>query len=886
MSSELKGLVDRLNPLCHQALQAAAERAVAHGRQEIAPQHLVAEILRSGDTDLRALLVNHGVDPGGARDELDAAATGEIGGRGGIPAFTSALSMLLQKAWLVSSTEHQRTRIRSGPFLVALLRETGAADAVAHAAPSMAGLDASAVSADLPEVMRHTTEGEGEPRAGADAQASTDRAWGQAEASASVASGDASVFTEDLTARARAGQIDPVIGRESEVAQTIDILMRRRQNNPVLLGQPGVGKTAIAEGLARRVAAGDVPQALRGTRVLILDLAQLQAGTGVRGEFEKRIKGLLQALAETPVPTVLFVDEVHTLIGAGGAEGQGDAANLLKPALARGDVRMIGATTWPEYKLYIEKDPALARRFQAVRVDEPDAEAALAMVRGVAGTLEAHHDVRIEDHAIRAAVDLSTRYIPARYLPDKAISVLDTACARVALAQGASPNAVHARKRDLEIARTRRDRLQRDARLVPGEPAVEGDKLDAEVTGLEARAQRTEDQAQAERALVQRIRDIEKLAEHRDLEPDERARLHQLYDDLQAAQHEVGLCPTHVDKASIAAVIAAWTGVPVDRQLQGSREAAEALFNELRERVVGQAAAADAIARRLQVAAAGLSDPAKPMGTFLLAGPTGVGKTETAHVVAEVMFGGSDRMVTVNMSEYQEAHSVAGLKGAPPGYVGYGSGGVLTEAVRRTPYNVVLLDEFEKAHPDVRELFYQVFDTGMLEDSEGQRVDFTNTIILATSNVGADVIAEAAQQGHDREAGDVSGLQRVLSEVFPAALLGRMNVIPYWPLGRDEFDRIARHRLQRVAAQYQDVYGAGLTISDAAVSWIVESADGVGHSGARAVHRVIDEDVVPRIARQVLIDGGGQQGGGDVSLGLGEDARLVIRPCQSSPRGL
>ena len=846
MSGELRGLIERLNPICRQALEAAARRAVGQGNRTVEIEHLLVEVLAAGDTDLRALLRHYDVDPTTLEADLTTAIQGFATGGGRTPTLSPDLTGLLRRAWMLSSVDHGLTRIRSGTVLRALLEEAGLAEALAAGVPALAKLDRHALAQDLPRLLDHTAEAET-----AAAQTGAREGEGEGEAARQGRESAIAAYTRDLTADARAGRLDPVIGREREIAQSLDVLMRRRQNNPILLGAPGVGKTAVVEGLARRIAEGDVPPQVRHSRLLVLDLGQMKAGAGVRGEFEKRLKGLVAEIARDTTPTILFVDEAHTLIGAGGAEGQGDAANMLKPALARGDLRMIGATTWREYKRYIEKDPALSRRFQPVKIPEPGHADAVAMLRGVAESLEQHHDVRLDETAIHAAVTLSDRYIPARQLPDKAISVLDTACARVAMSQSASPSALTAAERAHEATVAERDRLDREGRLGTPQPERIA-ALTTELERLEAERARLRTQAAREADLLAELRGLEKTVGHRPLDAGERQRLDSLRGELAALQGSKGLRRAHVDADAVAEVIAGWTGIPLDRLMQGDVEAVRSLDADLGARVVGQTQATDLIARHLRVSAARLNDPGRPLGTFLLVGPTGVGKTETARSLSELMFGGSDHMVTINMSEYQEPHSIAGLKGAPPGYVGYGTGGVLTEAVRRTPYNVVLLDEFEKAHQDVWELFYQVFDSGTLEDSEGERVDFSNTIILATTNAGAEVIADAEAAGTvDRER-LLAHLDPILGKVFQPALLGRMTVVPYLPLNEVDIGRIVDQRVARLRRQVADTYGATLSLSEEARTRIAALAATAGSAGAREIHRVIEGRVLPEVSTGIL----------------------------------
>ena len=844
MSSELRGLIDRLNAICKVCLEGSAKRAVGQGNRSIELEHFLMELLGVGDTDLRGILVNHSVDTGVVQSELTAVIERFPKDASRTPTISTDLITVLRKAWMLSSVEHKLTQIRSGTILRALLEDTALSDAMASNVPSFASLDPHAVAVDLPKLLDYTLEAE------ADTPVNTEPSL---NATAEPVRGETFVekYTLDLTGEAHAGRLDPVVGRENEIAQATDVLMRRRQNNPILLGEPGVGKTAVVEGLARRIAGGDVPEALRLTRLLSLDLGQMKAGTGVRGEFEKRLKGLVNEITHSPTPTVLFVDEAHTLIGAGGSEGQGDAANLLKPALARGELRMIGATTWREYKRYIEKDPALSRRFQSVKVDEPSIDDAVAMLRGIAETLEGHHDVRIEEAAVSAAVTLSARYIPARYLPDKAISVLDTACSRVAMSRGANPESLNSIIRADRVSQTERDRLIRESRL--------GQRHDGRLHSLTTELERLSSerelmglQAEKEKTLIDALRVLEKLTAHRDLTAVETRRWDDLSAEFEDVQREQGLRRTHVDVNTVAEVIATWTGIPIDRLMRGTFDAVNDLEAELEKRVVGQTIATKQIAKSLMVAAARLSEPGRPMGVFLLAGPTGVGKSETARALADLMFGGSANMVLINMSEYQEPHSISGLKGAPPGYVGYGTGGVLTEAVRRTPYNIVLLDEFEKAHPDVWELFFQIFDAGTLEDSEGEKVDFSNTIILATTNIGDEAIMNTVYgEGADLNT-LMERLNAKLAETFHAALMGRMVAVPYLPLDEEEIKKIVDLRLSRLTKQVLEAYNAEFRMSSAAREHIVALSFTTGGAGAREINRVVEGQVLPAVAHSVL----------------------------------
>ncbi|HEX7640318.1 MAG TPA: type VI secretion system ATPase TssH, partial [Burkholderiaceae bacterium] len=661
--------------------------------------------------------------------------------------------------------------------------------------------------------------------------------------------------TTNLTQRARDGRIDPVIGREAEIRQAIDILMRRRQNNPILTGEAGVGKTAVAEGLALRIAAGDVPGPLQGVALHTLDLGLLQAGASVKGEFENRLKNVIDEVKKSPHPIVLFIDEAHTMIGAGGQAGQNDAANLLKPALARGELRTIAATTWSEYKKYFEKDAALARRFQVVKVEEPSEPIAAAMLRGMTPLMEAHFKVRIRDEAITEAVRLSSRYITGRQLPDKAISVLDTACAKVALGQAATPAA-------LEDLQRRIERLEAEVRSLEREAAggaAHGPRLAAlaaERQGLQAQAEALAGRHAMERELVAAIQALREGLESGRLAPaDAAAELQGKQAELAALQAEQALVPMEVDGSVVAAIVAAWTGIPLGKMVKDDLRTVLELQPLLEARVIGQSHAIAAIAQRVRTSRANLEDPDKPKGVFLFVGPSGVGKTETALALAELLYGGERKLVTINMSEYQEAHSVSGLKGSPPGYVGYGEGGVLTEAVRRNPYSVVLLDEAEKAHPDVLELFYQVFDKGVLDDAEGREIDFRNCVIILTSNVGSSQIMQAcinkAPADYPAPEALEEALRPVLYKTFKPAFLGRTKVVPYYAIGDDVLERIIRLKLDRIAARVAENHRAEFVYDARLVDAVLARCTEVD-TGARNVDHILNGTLLPEIAGHVL----------------------------------
>jgi type VI secretion system protein VasG len=662
-------------------------------------------------------------------------------------------------------------------------------------------------------------------------------------------------FSQDLTARAAAGELDPVLGRDDEIRLLIDVLMRRRQNNPILTGEAGVGKTAVVEGFAQRLAANDVPPPLRGVRLCALDVGLMQAGASMKGEFEQRLRSVIDEVQNSPQPIVLFIDEAHTLIGAGGQAGTGDAANLLKPALARGTLRTIAATTWAEYRQYIEKDPALTRRFQPIQVDEPDIERCCRMLRGILGPMEKHHKVRISDPALVAAAQLSARYIPARQLPDKAVSLLDTACARVAISQSATPAAIADKRADIEALEKENAALLADRDLGP---ANEKRLQEIEAAGAEAREKLAALEADwaKELEIVDEIRSLrEILAEKPDAEQPEDARekLNQQFSALDAIEAEKRMIHPHVDEQAVASVVSNWTGIPVGKMVKDEIEHVLRLPEILNRRVIGQNHGLAMIAKRIETNRAKLDNPNKPIGVFMLCGPSGVGKTETALALAEALYGGETNIISINMSEFQEAHTVSTLKGAPPGYVGYGEGGRLTEAVRRKPYSVILLDEVEKAHPDVHEIFFQVFDKGVMEDGTGRRIDFKNTLIILTSNVGTDQIMELSRDKEFAENPDLlaAALKPELLKVFPAALLGRIVTIPYFPLSPEMLSGIVRLQLDRIGKRVKENHKAVFDYDDAVVQHIVAQCNDPD-SGGRVIDNIITNALLPELSREFL----------------------------------
>lgn len=867
MATPLKTLIGKLNQTCRQAAERAASLCMAQGHYEVDLEHLFLALLEKPASDFSLVARRSGIEAAVLEADLNAEIRGFKNGNTRTPVFSPHLPRLFEHAWLIASLDTQTTRIRSGHLLLALLTEPDLAALARRGSRLFESFRLQELKHDFAALT------EGSEEAGQSVALGDGAAQGDAAAPAAGLSKTPALdqYTTNLTERAREGKIDPVIGRDAEIRQMIDILTRRRQNNPILTGEAGVGKTAVVEGLALRIVAGDVPPALAGVALRTLDMGLLQAGASVKGEFENRLKSVIDEVKQSPTPIILFIDEAHTMIGAGGQAGQNDAANLLKPALARGELRTIAATTWSEYKKYFEKDAALARRFQVVKVEEPSETLAASMLRGMAPLMEQHFGVRILDEAIVAAARLSHRYISERQLPDKAVGVLDTACARVALGRSATPALIDDARHRLARQETERAALRREAAAGAAQSArlreldEEMDATRQELTAAEARlAQESE--------LVRQIHALREELEAAGQEPEPetagkrrgskaaeptpaQAQLAELQQQLRALQGEAPLVPAYVDAQVIAEIVSAWTGIPLGRMVNDEIRTVLELQPLLAERVIGQDHALHAIAQRVRTARAGLEDPNKPKGVFLFVGPSGVGKTETALAVADILYGGERKLVTINMSEYQEAHSVSGLKGSPPGYVGYGEGGVLTEAVRRQPYSVVLLDEIEKAHPDVLELFFQVFDKGVMDDAEGREIDFRNTLIILTSNVGSSAIMQACLNKAADERPDPEALQELLApqlyKAFKPAFLGRMKTIAYYPVDDDALARIIGLKLGRIAERVQANHRAVFDWDEALVEAVLARCTEVD-TGARNVDHILNGTLLPQIAEQVL----------------------------------
>jgi type VI secretion system protein VasG len=876
-------LFGKLNSLAYKAIESATVFCKLRGNPYVELVHWIQQILQAPDSDLHRIVRHFELDPSRVAKDVTEALDRLPRGASSISDLSAHVENAVERGWVYGTLMFGEPRVRTGHLVVGMLKTPSLRNALIAISRQFEHVKSDTLTEDFARIVNGSPE---------DKLGSMDGSSLAAPGEASDAMAPAQMgkqealkrFATNLTERARKGEIDPISGRDEEIRQIIDILMRRRQNNPILTGEAGVGKTAVVEGFALRLARGDVPPALQNVSLYTLDIGLLQAGASMKGEFENRLRQVIDEVQASPKPIILFVDEAHTLIGAGGAAGTGDAANLLKPALARGTLRTIAATTWGEYKKYIEKDPALTRRFQVVKVEEPSEDKAILMVRGVASILEKHHRVQVLDEALEAAVRLSHRYIPGRQLPDKAVSLLDTACARVAISQHGVPPQLEDCRRTIEALQTEMAIIGREETV--GINADERRKAAEEkLAASEQLRAGLEQRWNAERDLVERVLGIraklrkgsepvegtgsklEQAAEAQKapadapasgkLAPEERqtllAELADLQEKLSALQGESPLILPSVDEQAVGSVVQDWTGVPVGRMVKNEIETVLNLAEALNQRVIGQRHGLDMIAKRIQTSRAKLDNPNKPIGVFMLCGPSGVGKTETALTLAEALYGGEQNVITINMSEFQEAHTVSTLKGSPPGYVGYGEGGVLTEAVRRRPYSVVLLDEVEKAHKDVHELFFQVFDKGWMEDGEGRRIDFRNTIILLTSNIGTDLIMAMCKDPELMPApeGVAKGLREPLLNKFPAALLGRLVVIPYYPLSDAMLSNIVRLQLGRIAKRVVDHHRIPFTYDDEAVKLIVSRCTEV-ESGGRMIDAILTNTVLPAISREFL----------------------------------
>jgi type VI secretion system protein VasG len=925
----LKSLIGKLNDSTRGALEAAAGFCLARTHYDIEVEHYLTKLLDSSDNDAAAIFKHFEIDTSRLSGELARALDKLKSGNARTPALSPTLMRMLIEAWTLGSIDFNAGQIRTGFTILALATNDELVRLMRDVSREFQKIQADALRKDFASIVGNSSE-EAQALETAAAAAAPGTASGAPRPGGKTPNLDQ--FTINLTEKAKTGKIDPVLGRDFEIRQVVDILMRRRQNNPILTGEAGVGKTAVVEGFALRVADGDVPPPLRNVTVRTLDLALLQAGAGIKGEFENRLKGLIEEVKASPTPIILFIDEAHTMIGAGGQAGQGDAANLLKPALARGELRTVAATTWSEYKKYFEKDPALARRFQVVKVEEPIEPQCMTMLRGIVPSLEKHHKVRILDEGLTAAVHLSHRYLAGRQLPDKAVSVLDTACARLALGQSATPPAIEDSVRQIDDFAVQKRILEResvvgtDHRERLQEIATKSAEIESRLAGLRTRFEK-------ERDLVTTIRDLRSQLENAAASQNGnsaaaraeipgvatdagatapaaatssatapavaassgtataveeapkpvdvaavRAQLAQAESELAALQGETPMIRVAVDAQIVGEVISAWTGIPVGKMMKDEISTVLSLPSFLGQRVIGQIHALEIISQRISTARARLDDPNKPVGVFMLVGPSGVGKTETALALADLLYGGERNLITINMSEFQEAHTVSTLKGSPPGYVGYGEGGVLTEAVRRRPYSVVLLDEVEKAHPDVLELFYQVFDKGKMEDGEGREIDFKNTIIILTTNAGTDTMAKlcADPETMPGPEGLVKALKPELNKIFKPAFLGRMVLIPYLPIRDENLKQIIRLKLGKIQGRIQENHKIELTYDAALVQEVANRCTEV-ESGARNVDNILTNTLLPDISRQLLGRMAANEPMERIHVGIGTDGAFEYR---------
>jgi type VI secretion system protein VasG len=849
----LEAVAGKLNRVGYEALFKGLRQAKGAGNRNVELAHWLVHVLQDERTDIALTADNFQLDRNKLLMDINAAISGFRKNETEMPSVSNTVMDMLDRGWHYATLFFGETQIRTGHALVGALQSRELSRALKNISSEFNKISVDVLTSEYRKIWAGSEEETLRPMDGSGLGPAASAAQ---QAGAAKGTTPLDRFSQDLTAKARSGEMDPILGRDDEIRQLIDVLMRRRQNNPILTGEAGVGKTAVVEGFAQRIASGEVPPPLKNVRLCALDIGLMQAGASMKGEFEQRLRSVIDEVQSSPTPIILFIDEAHTLIGAGGSAGTGDAANLLKPPLARGTLRTIAATTWAEYRQYIEKDPALTRRFQPIHVDEPDVATCCIMLRGLLGPMEKHHSVRISDAAIVAAVNLSHRYIPARQLPDKAVSLLDTAAARVAISQSATPALVE----DARVAIVARE-AERAALVCDGDLGVDDTDriatLDVDIAALKEKLSDLEAEWATEQALVNDIRSIREILAKPKQGDDEttakRAELRGKFDALEGITPEKRMIYAHVDEQSVASVVSDWTGIPVGRMVRDEIETVLKLPEILNRRVVGQSHGLAMIAKRIETSRAKLDNPSKPIGVFMLAGPSGVGKTETALALAESLYGGEQNMITINMSEFQEAHTVSSLKGAPPGYVGYGEGGRLTEAVRRKPYSVILLDEVEKAHPDVHEIFFQVFDKGIMEDGNGRRIDFKNTLIILTTNVGTDLIMELSRDPKYRDDPEQLGLKLrpELLEVFPAALLGRIVTIPYFPLTNAMLDGIVRLQLGRIVQRIRDNHGASFVYTDVVVDHIISKCNDPD-SGGRMIDNIITNTLLPALSREFL----------------------------------
>jgi type VI secretion system protein VasG len=879
-NNELRMLVGKLNGFCKTSLEGSAGLCLSRSHFYVEIEHWFLKILESSDMDFDLILKYFGIDIEKVKRDLNKSLERLKTGNDHPPALSTYLVSLIKQSWLQASIEQSDAKVRTGHLLLALLKDDSLSMLTGGISPELEKINYEQLSVEFDAIT----------------QASGEAAQSESSSNTPASKGMPALeqYTVDLTQQARDGQLDPVLGREEEIRQLTDILTRRRQNNPILTGEAGVGKTSVIEGFASKIVANEVPEVLRDVSVRVLDMGLLQAGAGVKGEFENRLKNVIDEVKGSVQPIILFIDEAHTMIGAGGAAGQNDAANLLKPALARGELRVIAATTWAEYKKYFEKDAALTRRFQVVKVEEPDTETAVAIMRGLTDVMEAHHQVRILDEALVDSVKLSQRYIAGRQLPDKSVSLLDTACARVNLSQNSKPRQVEQLEKKLEETLREVEILGKEADRESSH-SERLTELEQQQQALHEELDKVAERWQQEKELVERIntlisQQVSAVCEAEEEEVDaayseesEEVSSSDLLQELaeyrfklEKLQGDSPMVYAEVDSRVVAEVVSDWTGIPVGKMQKSSIGVSLKLEDTLRKRVVGQDAALKGIAKAMKTSSAKLMDPTKPIGVFLLAGPSGVGKTETAMALAEQMYGSEQNMTVINMSEFKEEHKVSLLMGSPPGYVGYGEGGVLTEAVRRKPYSVVLLDEIEKAHPGVQDIFYQVFDKGMLKDGEGRDIDFKNTLIIMTSNAGTDTIMKLAEDPETMPEGDALNklIHEDLLKAFKPAFLGRATLLPYMPLGEEVLEEISRIQLRKVASRIEDSYKVNCEFDQSVVSSIVSRCTEVD-SGARNIQKIINQSLLPELSEYFLNAMVSEQDIEDMKIST-EDGRFIF----------
>jgi type VI secretion system protein VasG len=867
---DLKSLISRLDEHCRRALEAAAALTMSRTHYNVEIEHWLMKLAEGTDTDFAAIFRQYDVDHGRFIVDLNKGLDKMKTGNSRAPSLSPEIVDLGKQAWLLASVEFNLSRIRSGHLLWALLADETLARRARDASGQLLKINPDVLKKDLNTITANSIEAASAPMA-VDGPAPEAGGDGVQRPPGSAALDQ---FTYDLTARARAGKIDPILGRDFEIRQAIDILTRRRQNNPILTGEAGVGKTAVVEGLALKIAQGDVPDSMKDVTLRTLDLALLQAGAGMKGEFEQRLKSVIDEVKASPKPIIVFIDEAHTLIGAGGQAGQNDAANLLKPALARGELRTIAATTWAEYKKYFEKDAALTRRFQVVKVEEPSEPMAIAMIRGLTATLEKHHKTRILDEAISEAVRLSARFIPSRQLPDKAISLIDTACARVAMSQAAIPAPIEDLRRRIDLIDTELGILDREVATGGAHEAriaeITEEKLAAQ-NGLAALETRFEQ----EKKIATEISAIRAQIENKDDTEDKvalRTKLNALHEELKTLQGVMPLIFPVVDGQAVAEIVESWTGIPAGRMQSDEIHTVLKLKEAMEARIVGQPHALEAVAQAIRTSRAKLTDPRKPIGVFLMVGTSGTGKTETALTLANLLYGGEQNLTTINMTEFKEEHKVSLLMGSPPGYVGYGEGGILTEAVRRRPYSVILLDEMEKAHPGVQDVFFQVFDKGNMKDGEGRDIDFKNTVLIMTSNAGTDLIDKlfADPETAPDAAGLAEALRPELMKYFKPAFLGRVTIVPYFPLSEDVIKQIVKLQLNKIAKRVKDAYKADFEYAPELVETIAARCK-ESSSGARNVENILSRSLLPELSAEVLAKLAAGENITKVAVGMGPE---------------